>query len=185
MKIFTYAGIGSRSTPSHQIDEIIVLSSKLSADGWRLTTGGAMGADTAFAGPVPHKQRTIYLPWTGFNGNGGDDCYVLEGEEFDLCYKKASQIHMAWHKCSASAKRLHTRNVAIILGPQVKNPVDAVVCWTPKGNVSGGTGMGIRIAMRYGIPVFNLGNMTSKEVYDSLTSIRENYYKSLDDSKSE
>ena len=183
MKIFTYAGIGSRATPADQIDEIIMLSAKLSADGWRLTSGGALGADIAFSGPVSHKQRTVYLPWSGFNGHRGDDCYILEGDEFDLCYKKAAQIHMAWHKCSPTAKRLHARNVAIILGPRLTTPVDAVVCWTPKGNVTGGTGMGIRIAMRYGIPVYNLGTMISKEVYDKLTELKKNYYKSIADNK--
>ena len=179
MKIFTYAGIGSRSTPSHQIDEIIMLASKLSSEGWRLRSGGALGADSAFAGPVPHKQRTLYLPWRGFNGSRGDDCYILEGEEFDLCYSKAAQIHLAWNKCSPTTKKLHARNVAIILGPQLSTPVDAVICWTPKGGVTGGTGMGLRIAMRYGIPTFNLWNMNSKEVYSSLISIQQNYYNSL------
>ena len=179
LKIFTYAGIGSRATPKHQIDEIMILASKLSRDGWRLTSGGALGADAAFASVTPHKQRTIYLPWTEFNSNQGSDCHLLSEEEFKLCYKKASQLHPAWSKCSRTVKKLHSRNVAIILGPMIDKPVDVVVCWTPNGAIVGGTGMGIRIAMRYGIPVFNLGNTMSKDICNSLSEIKQNYYEDI------
>ena len=37
--------------------------------GWHLATGGADGADTALTGGAPAGQRTIWLPWRGYNGH--------------------------------------------------------------------------------------------------------------------
>ena len=53
-------------------------------------------------------------------------------------------------------KKLHTRNVAQVLGDDCSSPADAVICWTPDGSDSGGTGQAIRIAWAYNIRVFNL-----------------------------
>ena len=52
---------------------------------------------------------------------------------------------------------MHSRNCHQILGYDLKSPVDAVICWTPNGNVVGGTRTALMIAMRAGIPIFNLG----------------------------
>ena len=44
----------------------------------------------------------------------------------------------------------------IILGERLSEPVKFVLCHTPDGKDTGGTGLGIRIAKSRGIPVFNL-----------------------------
>ena len=49
--------------------------------GLHLASGGADGADTAFAGGAPGGQRTVYLPWRGYNGHGGPNCRVLSPTE--------------------------------------------------------------------------------------------------------
>ena len=45
-----------------------------------------------------------------------------------------------------------------MLGDDLDQPVSFVVCWTPGGEVTGGTGQALRIAAdpQYNIPVFNL-----------------------------
>jgi hypothetical protein len=43
-----------------------------------------------------------------------------------------------------------------MLGSDLKSPVNMVVCWTPRGEATGGTGQAIRMARHYGIPVYNL-----------------------------
>jgi hypothetical protein len=53
---------------------------------------------------------------------------------------------------------MHGRNAQIVLGDDLKTPVDFVVCWTPDGKLTGGTAMALRIAFDYDIPIFNLGS---------------------------
>jgi hypothetical protein len=114
-----------------------------------LRTGGAVGADAAFAAGAGTNVE-LYRP-------------KRQGE----CAKAAeiaASHHEAWHKCSVFAKELHTRNVLIILGPLLDNPVAFVLCWAPNPypsaalcqNTDGGTGMGVRIAAARGIPVLHL-----------------------------
>ena len=57
-----YAGIGSRRTPPGVLINMRQLAASLSDLGWRLTTGGANGADTAFAAGAGPQRTTIYLP---------------------------------------------------------------------------------------------------------------------------
>ncbi len=78
------------------------------------------------------------------------------------------------------AMHLHVRNTFQVLGPNLDDPSDFVVCWTPDGaekaedtsEVTGGTGTAIRIASTYEIPVYNLRNKKSqhavKEMLDAL-----------------
>lgn len=82
----------------------------------------------------------------------------------------ASEVHPAWDKCNEWARGMHSRNCHQILGYDLKSPVDAVVCWTPKGNVQGGTATAIRIAMKYNIPVFNLGRSDKDVVIQEIKS---------------
>jgi hypothetical protein len=68
----------------------------------------------------------------------------------------AAKYHPAWHKCSYDVQRLHARNSLIMLGWQLNEPVDFVICWTKDGKASGGTGQALRIAEAYNIPIFNM-----------------------------
>ena len=65
---------------------------------------------------------------------------------------------------------MHSRNCHQILGYDLQSPVDAVVCWTPDGNVVGGTATAIRIALKYNIPVFNLGCADKDAVVQEIKS---------------
>ena len=84
----------------------------------------------------------------------------------------AASLHPAWDRCDATARQFHARNVGILLGPQGKTPVDAVVCWTPNGETVGGTGMAIRIAKAHDIPVLNLATDTPQAVREALQRIQ-------------
>ena len=84
----------------------------------------------------------------------------------------AARLHPAWHRCSPAARKLHARNSSILLQPSLDRPVDVVVAWSPGGAVTGGTGMGLRIAAEWGIPVLNLGATTPRMVCERLLAIR-------------
>ena len=55
--------------------------------------------------------------------------------------------------------KLHARNYLII------NKVNFIVCWTPNGKVTGGTGQAIRMAASMGIKVYNLGNPNTLKAF--------------------
>lgn len=171
MATLTYAGIGARATPAPLLADMTAMAGWLARTGWHLSTGGATGADSAFAAGAPAGQRTIWLPWRGYNGLRGPDCRVLCAEALSRCMAIAAPLHPAWDRCSPAVRKLHARNVAI-LGVAVDRPVDAVVCWSAGGRAEGGTGMTIRIAGAHGIPVFNLGTMTPRAVCERLADIR-------------
>lgn len=171
-KNLIYAGIGSRATPRETLGDMTKIAGWLALKGWHLSTGGADGADTAFAGGAPAGRRTIHLPWRGYNGHGGADCHVPPDDQMAACMRIAARLHPAWSRCSAAARKLHARNCSILLGAQLDRPVDAVVAWTPEGREQGGTGMGIRIAAKYGIPVLNLGILDPRTVCERLQAIR-------------
>ena len=171
MATLTYAGIGARATPAKVLADMTKMAAWLARTGWHLSTGGAAGADSAFAVGAPAGQRTVWLPWPGYNGNRGPDCRVPTAAEMESCIETAAGLHPAWHRCSPAVRKLHARNVAI-LGVRLGRPVDAVVAFTSEGRIEGGTGMGIRIAEARGIPVLNLGSMTPRAVCERLRDIR-------------
>ena len=167
-----YAGIGSRKTPPAILADMRTIASSLATDGWSLSSGGAAGADSAFEAAAPPHKRRIYLPKQYHNGrSAGTHGYLVIPHEHRATGENiAREYHPAWHRCSPFARMLHTRNTAIILGHDLRTPVRAVICWTPEGAVTGGTGNGMRIALSRGIPVINLATVQRE---DALLRIRE------------
>ena len=172
MTTLIYAGIASRATPEYVLADMTKMAGWLARTGWHLASGGADGADTAFAGGAPAGQRTLYLPWPGYNGHEGPDCRALSRSALSACMEIAARLHPAWHRCSPAARKLHARNVSILLSSGLDRPVDAVVAWTRDAAVTGGTGMGLRIAAAHGIPVLNLGALSPRETCERLLAIR-------------
>ena len=171
MAALVYAGIGARATPPAVLADMRVIAEWLARTGWNLSTGGADGADTAFASGAPAGQRTIWLPWRGYNGHRGPDCRVLSSAAVSACMEIAAPLHPAWNRCSPAVRKLHARNAAV-LGVMLDPPVDAVIAWSAEGRAEGGTGMAIRIAETHGIPVLNLGSMSPRAVCEGLAAIR-------------
>ena len=171
MATLRYAGIGARATPAAVLADMGVLAEWLARTGWHLSSGGADGADSAFAAGAPAGQRTVWLPWRGYNGHRSPDCRVLSAASLAACIEIAAPLHPAWERCSPAVRKLHARNAAV-LGLTLDRPVDAVVCWSERGAVTGGTGMAIRIAEASGIPVLNLGSMAPRAVCERLAAIR-------------
>jgi len=147
-----FAGIGSRQTPRSVMDDMTLYASILNNEGYVLNSGGADGADTAFENGAGDLKQ-IFLPWHGFNGREG----IVVGNKRGA-REIAMEYHPYWDNLTQGGKKLHTRNVCQILGYDLKTPVEFVICWTPDGKPSGGTGTAIKIALDHGIRVFNLKN---------------------------
>ena len=150
---YYYAGIGSRSTPGETLKHMDMLAACLGGIGYVLRTGGADGADTAFLSraqlnDLPYEN---WVPWRGFNGHN-TNCRLPNS----LGIESVDKYHPAAHKLSSPARLLMARNFHQVMGGDGETPVDFVICWTPDGKDSGGTGQAIRIAEAHGIPVVNL-----------------------------
>jgi hypothetical protein len=165
-----YAGIGSRKTPDSVLDDMTEIARRL-RDSYILRSGGADGADSAFEqGAGENKQ--IFIPWNGFNGLHANGKTVII-PEFD--FEMASIYHPAWHRCSPGAKKLHARNRNQIYGPKIRKSTisEFVICWTPGGEITGGTGQAIRIAKSIKVPIFNMAKLDMVEILEQIKMLEE------------
>ena len=150
IKIYEYAGIGNRNVSDHILKTCKDVSNALSLLGYTCRSGGANGCDSAFSsGSVSNK---IFLP---------------SNDIPDLAFTIASRYHQHWFSLKPFTKRLMARNALIILGKDLKTPVNFVVCYTHDGcetydeylnGKTSGTGLAIAIADSYNIPVINIAN---------------------------
>lgn len=85
----------------------------------------------------------------------------------------ASQYHPNWEAVSRKpgAAALMARNGYQILGEDLASPVERVFCWTPRGDLVGGTAQALRIAIDHKIPITNLGNTDDEELDRVLDSM--------------
>ena len=93
---------------------------------------------------------------------------VMNMARIDEITELAKSVVGHWHNCGPYARGMHQRNVHQILGYELNDPVDAVICWTPNGNVVGGTATALKLSMKAGIPIFNLGRPDNKEVLQEI-----------------
>ena len=150
-----FAGIGARATPQWVIDIMISIGIKLELDGYILRSGGANGADSAFADRVVVKE--IFRP------EHANPASLVHAERF----------HPHWGGLKSYVKKLHARNSQIILGENLSNAVQFVICWTPNGATVGGTGQAIRVCNYYNIPVFNLADSDTLERFKAYLGIEK------------
>lgn len=150
----TYTGVGSRKTPREVLALMRALAGELARQGWTLRSGHAPGADQAFEIGA-HGQAEIFLPWPGY-----EDKVLIQGARLERpdpeAYTIAREFHPNWAACSSGAKALHARNVHQILGRWLNDPSRFMICWTPGGNTTGGTGTAIRLAEHWGVETYNL-----------------------------
>lgn len=165
-----YAGIGARKTPEDILQIMRSTGRLLAYDGYCCNTGAAKGADQMFAigAASGQGQVQLMLPWASYekdwvNGLGGPTYYpdiliinnILNADAFI----SVNNFHPAPENLSDAVKKLHARNHMIIKG------VEFIACWTPGGEVVGGTGQALRIAASMGIPVYNLGIPKTLEAF--------------------
>lgn len=167
----SFAGIGSRETPSHLIPEIERLSKNLIEKGFCLRSGGADGSDLFWESAYDKfsGQKEIFLPWKEFNKNKSE-LYQIKPEAEYI----ASVHHPKWKSLSEKSKKFHSRNVYQVLGYDLDCASEFVICWTVDGKPSGGTAQAMRIAEHYKIPIFNLYNKDVSNHIDSFLELNYN-----------
>jgi hypothetical protein len=158
----SYAGIGSRETPRKILEVMTEVALWLQQRGWTLRTGAAKGADQAFAAGAG-ADSVLCLPWQSYEQDFvymlksmGAKVEVLEDEDA-AAFAAVDKYHPAAGRLSQGARRLHARNHSILKG------VSFVICWTPDGKISGGTGQALREALARKIKIFNLAKKEDLE----------------------
>lgn len=169
-----YTGIGSRSTPPNVLGVMILSGIHLASEGYTLRSGGAVGADTCFeAGAYTGSGSfEIYYP-NRYETPSGKPRSPIKYNHYDdvVIYQKAVKIakehHPRWQFLNEPTKKLMIRNVFAVLGQDMETPSKFIICWTPDGKASGGTGHTIRVANSFNIPTRNLQN---PEVFQNVLS---------------
>ena len=150
-----YSGIGSRETPDFYLLVMERLATIFEKLGYAMRSGGARGADKAFEkGVKEEKNQHIYNPFIDL-GKFINYPFIPD-IALEIAKSVMSPTH--WRNCNTAVRALHARNALILLGGTLDRPSDFVVCWTPGGEIVGGTGIALRIAQKYQIPVYNLYN---------------------------
>lgn len=148
-----YAGIGPRKTPQATLEIMTHVGIQMEKYGFLLRSGGAIGADQAWAKMVSRKE--IFIPKQKRYGQQG---IVVDPDS--LAYLTAQEIaasqHRKWHDLDDFSKKLFTRNVFILLGEDLSMHADLVLYGDNKRVTQGGTGHSLRVARMYGIPCFNI-----------------------------
>lgn len=162
-----YTGIGSHNTPQIIISIMEELAFQLGKRNYILRSGASPGADYAFERGALKADADceIYLPWANFMKREGD--IYIDSEEMSN-YDKAKEIaknhHYNFELLSDKSKKLIIRDTYQVLGKNLNNPSEFIICWTPDGCITdrdrsektGGTGQAISIASKLKIPIFNL-----------------------------
>lgn len=155
--------VGSRKTPTTDLNKMRAIITALVALGFALRSGGAEGVDDLVT--ETDCFREIIIPWNGFNKlyhepkKGFFNATYLQG------YTKARALALKVHPNPSALTRgaiaLHTRNVYQLIGTVGYNRNELsrfVVCYAPieKGSVTGGTRTAVVIAEELGIRVYNI-----------------------------
>lgn len=88
---------------------------------------------------------------------------VEEGKAYEI----AEEFHPYWHNLKPAARKLQARNSHQVLGLDLLSPSQFILCYTPRGKRTGGTGQALRLAEEKNIPIFDFG------CYDYNESIEE------------
>ncbi len=172
-----YAGIGSRQTPSDALSSMQRAATALAKANIGVRTGGAKGADQAFFDgwkKVGNKSLIeVFIPYNGFRGFCYDkkNCFGPPTKEARLM---AKEFHPYWSKLGDRGRDFHARNCYQVMGYNLNNPANFILCYTPNGKIIGGTGQALRLAKEFNIPVFNLGAISLDEANQGIMEILNN-----------
>ena len=158
--MLSYAGIGSRSITPLEQNRISHIATKLSKH-FVLYSGNADGADIAFQ-KGSQGQCVLMLPWAGFNKQNYDMTHCLESfvvGNTTEALQSVKDFHPNPGPLSRGVRCLMARNYHQVFGVGKYPKVSFVVCCADedkKGNVKGGTGQAVRLAISESIPVINI-----------------------------
>jgi len=177
-----YAGIGSRQTPADVLQVMTKVGQLLATDGFGLRTGACIGPDQDFANGAATERGfiTLLLPWGSYEAAWVRELHMTKADIHVRPFNKANDkeaiqsvkdFHPAFDKLKDTVVALHARNYLILMDGE--EPVEFIICYTPGGVISGGTGQALRLAESKGITVYNLGNPLTLAAFVSKIKARD------------
>lgn len=127
----------------------------LARRGHDVYSGNAQGSDQAFAQGVNSVDPTrmfLCLPWRSYEADKIVPGNTIVPEQA-FWAEEAAKCHPVWNSLSRGTRRLHSRNVGIIHGR-----AQVIARPNPRKAGGGGTGMGLRLAAAYRIPIMDLAD---------------------------
>lgn len=160
--------VGSRKAPEPAIEKGKELVEECVKRGYIVRSGNAGGFDQVIAN-TNSSFREVYLPYKTFGPTiyNKNNVFIpdLEFSNYEDAKKLVLLLHPNKYLTAIQLKYL-VRDVYQVLGRDLNTPSEIVYCWTEDGvdkisnitRATGGTGMAIRVASHYNIPIKNLNN---------------------------
>lgn len=169
-----YAGIGSRQTPDEIQNQMFDLALHLANIGCTLRSGGADGADTAFyAGACDSMNVSVHpeiFKWQ--HGRDSKPARAMAQQVINRLNSEDGETLPPLTRMTQRTAGLLARNVQIVLGKELNEQCEFVVCWTPGGDMIGGTRHALKLASMFDISVYNYGVLSDAKIREAL---RENH----------
>jgi len=177
-----YTGIGSRETPLEIRDLMTEIAMHFQSHGYTLRTGSVSVADRAFEiGAGENKE--IYVPWNGWNDRPGITSVSIASTRLAQSIWEqrrvngwepflSAHVDEKWDDIHPGTKDLLAKSVCMVLGKDLNEPSDALVCWTPQCRVIGISAHVMVLAAINKIPMFNLCDPETLDVIKIM--LREN-----------
>lgn len=150
----TYVGTGNLSTGRNISQMMESIASRLAKNGYILKNGGNKGLETAFITGCDKENGSKKI-YSIFKNYDDDPSKIYNVNNWNEATEIAKDAHDGWGLLSKINKYNSIRYSYIVLGDELKSPVDFVITYT-KGSNS--TDQCIRLAKKFGIKVYNLGN---------------------------
>lgn len=152
-------GIGSRRAPETILTHMKTIGIWCLNNDIELRSGHCKGPDWFFEQGA-QEYCTAYLPWVGYNS-------YLKSRATLKCINYFAHLQLMRRKLifdnHANPYALNdvsytfmSRNCHQVLGDNLDHPSNALVCYTPDGKHSGGTGFAMNLAYAFGIPIINM-----------------------------
>ena len=74
----------------------------------------------------------------------------------DRAIEIAREILPGFDRWKQGVKKLMARNMMQVLGKDLNTPSDFLICWTPGGELKGGTRAAITLAFHNNVSIYNL-----------------------------
>ncbi len=165
-----YAGIGYISTPEKVREQMTTIGSQLAEMGFVLRSGNTIGAEQAWEELVPENKKEIMVPQTKPNcPHGIVPDFIMEQSEFVIEHYHKTYSD-SFHKNNAYVQYLHLRNLNILYGKDLNDPVDFVVYWNAGDSLMGNVAHIVSMANELKIPCFNIWNQEDQQAMDEFVN---------------
>ena len=172
---------GKEGVPNDVLEKMLSASKVFMKSGFVLRFNGETEGFNTKILDIDIARVETYLPWKTFNKDNISltPKMVRPNEE---AYHVAAYYHKKFKELPNSARAILARDVHVLLGENVKNPIKLLLCYSSDGaesikeinfKVTGYISFSIMICDAMGIPVFNMGKK------DALSRLVE-FVKTLD-----